>query len=193
MDDRELRASLATIGAILPALEYENELIDGRKRRAMCAELGVSIDVVALSSLQEACARLYAQHPRRGLELAQRHGVKLLHDLAQHCGTTPAAIARELRDAKPKPLSGNEWRKRRRNGHAEMRELRKSPKMVQVLLFMEPELREYGRELAARKGHGNVSRIVREALWKEVALTLPQVPLHQPRRVQPPNGRRRTG
>lgn len=188
MDDRELRASLAAIGPVLPVLLYDADPIDGRKRRLMCAELGLQITTLELASLRDACAMLYAQHPRRGVELAQRYGVTQIRALAEHCGATVAAVSRELAAAKAKRTGGAA--RRRLLGHQEMAKLRDHTHMVKVLLYMEPELRAYGHELAKTKGHGNLSKVIRDSLWKAVAV-LPQAPLHAPRRMQPPNGRRK--
>lgn len=180
MDERELRASLASIGPILPVLFYDSEPIDGRKRRTMCAELGLSITTLELSALRDACSMLYAQHPRRAVELAQRYGVTKLHALAEHCGTTVAAVARELAAAKQKRIGGAE-RRRRLLGNAGMQKLRDHQHMVLVRVYFEPQLRAYADELAKTKGHRNLSRIIRDALWQKVALELPQVNLHPPR------------
>lgn len=179
MEERELRASLAAIGPILPLLLYDSEPIDGRKRREMCAEMGLRITTLEVVSLRDACCMLHAQHPRRALELAQRYGVHRLGDLAEHCGTTVAAVARELAAAKAKRMGGAE-RRRRMIGNAGMQKLRDHQHMTKVLFYCEPQLVAYGHELAETKGHKNLSRIIREALWKEVA-TLPQVNLHPPR------------
>lgn len=181
MDERELTASLAAIGPILPVLIYAGETIDGRKRARVCAALELEIETIELATLQDACAKLYAQHPARAVALAQRHGITQLRALAEHCGSTVAAIAREIK-AKKKPVGGAE-RVRRLGGHSEMRRLRKTPEMVLVRAYLEPELRAYGHELAKTRGHGNLSRVIRDALWKEVAM-LPRAQLHQPRRVK---------
>jgi hypothetical protein len=182
MDERELRASLAAIGPILPVLLYDAQPVDGRKREEMCAELGISITKLELSSLRDACSMLYAQHPRRAVELAQRYGVKQLRDLADHCGTTVASVARELAAAKAKRPGGAEFRRRRRLlGNEGMQKLRNHKQMVLTQVYLEPQLRAYGIELAKTKGHGQLSKVIREALWKEVALQLPQVNIYPPR------------
>lgn len=148
----------------------------------MCAELGVLITTLELSALRDACSMLYVQHPRRAVELAQRNGVTQLRALAEHCGTTVASVARELAAAKAKRPGGAEFKRRRRLlGHEEMTKLRHHQQMVLTQVYLEPQLRAYGIELAKTKGHGQLSKVIREALWKEVALKLPQVNIYPPR------------
>jgi len=143
---------------------------------------------VPLETLELACSVLWTLHPTRALELA---GKRPLLELAQLCSASTTAIAAQLQAMRP-----------RRSHKATVRilpdqpyrELKATPRMIRRLLTMEPELYAYGREAAAQKGHRNFNRLVRDVLWKEIALTVPNAPLHQPRRVQPPSGaRRRTG
>lgn len=180
------------IGPQKSGLEYEGEPIDGRRRAEICADLGQDFSFRKCATLQEACTLLWLEHPQRALELA---GARPLLELAQLCSTTPVAVARELQ-ARPKP-KGTRGYTREIEGQP-YRELKRAKKMVRRLFTLEPELYAYAREAAAQKGHRNVNRLVRDALWKEVALTVPNAPQFQPRRVQPPNGvrvlsRRRTG
>src|SRR5262245_34223956 len=100
--DLELRASLAAIGAFQPAFEYAGEVIDGRRRQVLCAELGKPLEIRVCETLQEACSTLFALHPMRAIELARREGVTSLLDLARACGSTTTAIARELQQVAPK-------------------------------------------------------------------------------------------
>lgn len=195
MRDRDLRTSLQKIGPQKCGLEYQGAVIDGRRRAAICAELGLEFSFRRCATLQDACTLLWLEHPERALALA---GARPLLELVELCSTTPVAVARVLQ-ARPK-----EKRKPGTPGYTRKiagqpyPELKRAKKMVRRLFVLEPELYAYAREAAAQKGHRNVSRLVREALWKEVALTVPNAPQFQPRRVQPPNGvrvmtRRRTG
>jgi len=192
MGHRELRASLQQIGVQLPGLEYGGELVDGRKKALMCAELGLGFPVQSAKTLQEACSILWTRHPARALELAgTTRGVL---ELAALCSTSAVAIAKEIQANKPKK---SHHKIRINTEEKPFHELKDSKKMVKRLFLLEPELYAYAREAAAQHGHRNVNRLVRDALWKEIALVVPNAPQFQPRRVQPPNGaratRRRTG
>lgn len=190
-EERDLRASLIRIGPQIRGLSYAGELIDGRKKAPMCAELGIAFEIHEAENLAEACSILWTRHPARALELA---GTQTVTELAKLCSVSATAIAKEQAKHKPK-----------RSHHAKRRlipgqpypELKADPKMIKRLFLLEPELYAYAREAAAQLGHRNVNRLVRRALWKEVALLVPMAPQFQPRRVQAPNGarapRRRTG
>ena len=191
MRDRDLRASLQQVGPQKRGLEYDGERIDGRRRAEICAELGIDFEIRECTSLQEACSLLWVEHPARALELASKSGAAGVLELARLCSTTSVGIAKELANkpkAKPKP-KGREDQRAHATDHV-TRELRRRPKMIRRLFVLEPELYAYAREAAAQKGHNNVSKIVRQALWKEIALSVPNAPQFQPRRVQPANGPR---
>lgn len=183
MRDRDLRASLEQIGVQTPGLEYLGELIDGRRKATMCAELHLRLDIHTARSLQEACSILWTRHPARALELA---GASSVLELARLCSTSAVAVARELAANKPKKSRQRETRILDGQPYAEL----KNSKMIRRLFVLEPELYAYAREAAAQRGHRNVSRIVRDALWKEIALIVPNAPQFQPRRVQRANGPR---
>lgn len=186
--DRDLRASLEAIGQLQPAYEHESELIDGRRRREICAELGLTLRVVRLETLHDACSVLWTLHPSRALELA---GKRPLLELAQLCSASTSAIASQLQAMKPRKSHKATVRILPDQPY---RELKATPRMIRRLITLEPELYAYGREAAAQKGHRNFNKLVRDALWKEIALTVPNAPLYQPKRVQPANGaRRKTG
>lgn len=191
MRDRDLRANLAQVGQQKPGLELAGELLDGRRRAAICAELGVSFDVRSVDTLEEACSLLWIEHPSRALELARSHGVASLLELARLCATTTTAIAKELA-ARPKgpPKAHGRANDRVHAKKRLARSAKREAKMVRRCFVLEPELYAYAREAAIQKGHNNVSIVVRQALWREVALTVPNAPQFQPRRVQPANGAR---
>lgn len=185
MRDRDLLASLQSIGVQIPGLEWEGVLVDGRKKAQMCADIGLHFEVQRAKSLDEACSILWTRHELRALELA---GVtRSVLELARLCSTSAVAIARVLQASKPKKSHHKV-----RIENQEYAELRQAPKMVKRLFLLEPELYAYAREAAAQKGHRNVNKLVRDALWKEVALLVPMAPQFQPRRVQSPNGARAT-
>lgn len=183
MRDRELRDSLAAIGAQLPALEYAGERIDGRRREKICTELGIPIAVRTCNSLGEACALLWPHHPRRALELA---GARPLLELARLCGTSPTAIALEQHAAKPR-------RKHIRRtlgekdgpGVTKVRARNKSgrgSKGVKLELWVEPAFKAY-IDKCCEVERLNVSSLIRDALWSRIALKVPRAPL------QPPGGK----
>lgn len=189
MGDRDLLASVQRIGPQVPGLEWCGELVDGRKKARMCAELGIRFDVHHAATREEACSILWTRHPERAIELAETRSVL---ELARICGTSAVAVAKVLQALKPK-------KKRQRHAaeESELRRTRVRPKMLRRLFVLEPELYAYAQEAAAQLGHKNVNRLVRDALWARVALLVPNCPQFQPARVQPPNGaravRRRTG
>lgn len=187
MGDRDLRASLQAIGVLVPGLEYAGELVDGRKKHEMCADLGVPFPIHIAKTLGEACSILWTRHPDRALELA---GTRKMLELAQLCSTSSVSVAKVLQQKKPR-RSHHAPRVRAIEG-TPYRALKASPKMIRRLFVLEPELYAYAQEAAAQQGHGNVNKLVRRALWKEVALIVPNAPQFQPRRVQPPNGARAT-
>jgi len=183
--DRDLRASLEAVGALQPAYEYSGELVDGRRRKPICAELGIRLDVRVCETLQEACSTLWAlQHQTRAIDLAKREGVVSVLELAQLCGTTTSAVAQVMQATQPK-------KSHKRQIKDEVSQLRASPRMLRRLVTLEPELYALARTAAREVGHGNFQRLVRDALWKEIRANVRGAPAHQPRRVQAPNGARR--
>jgi hypothetical protein len=183
MRDRDLRASLASLGQLEPGLSFEGELLDGRRREPLCAELGRDFRVHVAASLQEACSVLWARgHRTRALELA---GARPLVELAELCTTTASAIAQERAAARPK-------KSHKAEAKDSVTRLRIAPQMARKLIVLEPELFAAAKSAAKEVGHGNFSKFVREALRHEISSVLEGIRL--PRRVQPPNGaRRKTG
>ncbi len=185
MRDRDLRASLVQIGPLIPGLEYAGELVDGRKKAPMCVDLGIPFPIHVAKTLREACSILWTRHPTRALELA---GTTRVLELAALCSTSTVAIAQQVNENRP---AKKRIRNTRIESSADLPRLKDSPKMITRVFMLEPELYAYAREAAAQKGHRNVSQLVRDAMWKEIALTVPNAPQFQPRRVvQHPNGPR---
>lgn len=176
MRDRDLRASLERIGPRFPALEYEGETIDGRKREVMCAELGRELPRVVLHTLGEACSALWLHHPVRALELAQRDGPKRVRELAELCGTTATAIAVEWEAAKPKP---KHRRKSDPSQPARASDTPRGAKSKMLRFWVEPEFLYYVNRLQEKTGL-NKSELVRDALWRRIAVVVPRAPLHPP-------------
>lgn len=178
MQERDLRKSLRTIGPQFPGLEYAGELVDGRRRVRLCDELQITLEIKRAESLQAACSALYVHHPARAIALARGGGAETLLELADLCGVTPVSVAGHLHAARPRRSH------KRRFAEQPIRTLTNKP-MVNVLVMMEPELRAYAREVAKLRGHGVVNKVIRDALWRVVALEMPQAPLLPPRRVLP--------
>jgi hypothetical protein len=183
MRDRDLRASLAATGAIHPAYEYAGKLIDGRRRQAFCAELGKPLTTLVCDTLQDACSVLFVVHPQRALELARSEGATTLREFALLCGTTSSAIAQLLSETRPK-------KSHKRAVKSATQAASKSAVMVRRLVTFEPELYALAKEAAQVIGHRNVSRLVRDSVWRTIRENVSGAPL-QPRRVQPANGARR--
>jgi hypothetical protein len=156
----------------------------------MCADIGIPLPIHTAETLSEACSILWTRHRARALDLAGSS--RSIVEFAQLCGTTTSAIAQEVQANKPK----KPHQKRLVEGQS-FRHLKAASKMITRVIVFEPELWAYARECAAQRGHKNISKLVRDGLWKEIALDVPQAPQFQPRRVQPPNGararRRRSG
>jgi hypothetical protein len=184
MRDHDLRASLSAVGQMQPALEWEGQLIDGRRRRAICSELALRLDVHVCLSLQEACSKLWAfGHYARALELAHTEGASRVLELAQLCGTTASAIALEQQRTRPKSAA------------RDLRDAvkkRSTDRMIRRTITFEPELLTLAKT-KAKSDKENLAMLVRRAIWKEVR-DMPGAPRQRPRRVQPQTGaRRRTG
>lgn len=163
MDDRELRESLIRNGPVLPAVFHDGTQIDGARRAALCAELGIAIEQRHCATLGEACAFLWAvEHKRRALELAQTRNV---HELAELCGTRPAVIARELRALAPRP----------KFVHKAPRHLQ-GQKNVLVQIWMEPQLKHLATRAGQREGL-TLSAFIREATYNRAQLVDGTAPL----------------
>ena len=182
MRDRDLRASLQLIGALTTGYSYAGEVFDGRRRLEICTHLGIHFEVRECTTLQEACSILWTLHPARALELAAKDGKRSVLELARLCSATPLAVAQEQQANKPRKSHKRDTRILRDEPYRKLKETRK---MLRRIVTFEPELYAYAKEAAAQIGHRNVNQLVRDALWKEVALRVPNAPQFQPRRVQP--------
>jgi hypothetical protein len=188
MRERDLRQSILRIGVQSSGLLYAGVLLDGKRRAAICSELGIDFPIQTVATFAEACSILWTSHPDRALQLANNAGKTTILELAELCGATPVAIATEIQANKPKQKKSPAQR-RERDGHSYIR-LRESKRMLRRLFVLEPELYAYAQEAAIKCGHRNVNKLVRDALWAKVALIVPQAPQFQPKRVQSSNGPR---
>jgi hypothetical protein len=169
MRDAELRSSLLAIGPLLPALEYDGGLLDGRRRVAFGEELGLSVPVKRVRTLRDACSHLWPLHPQRALELA---GDASLLELAELCGVEPTSIALVRRTTRPKRVSDTR----------RIRYERKQPaKLLQ--LWLEPQLREL-MNIAGDELDLSLSELTRQAIWEKIALVVPHAPLHRPKHIK---------
>lgn len=180
--DHELRSNLQAIGPLQPGYQYAGQLIDGRRRKVLCAELGLHFEIRSCDTLQEACSTLFALHPSRALELAKSEGASTLLELAKLCSTTASSIARLM----PIPKKSHKREAKDRTTAAVS-----SSRMMRRLVTFEPELYALAQEAAREIGHGNFARLVRDSLWSTIRDRVPGAPLRQPRRVQTANGARR--
>lgn len=180
--DHDLRASLQAIGALQPGYEYAGQLIDGRRRKVLCSELGKSFEVRTCDTLQDACSTLFALHPDRAIQLAKSEGASSLLELATLCSTTPSSIAQHLQLPK---------KSHKRQVKDSTTAARSSVHMLRRLVTFEPELYALAQEAAREIGHGNFAQLVRDSVWRTIRERVESAPLRQPRRVQPANGARR--
>jgi hypothetical protein len=163
MDEQELRSSITKSGPVLPVVFYESKEIDGRKRHAICAELGRHIEQKYCGSLREACSFLWAVgHEQRAVVLAATRDVR---ELAELCGARIAAVAVVLREMQPRP----------RYLHKNPRHLR-GQKLVRVQVWMEPQLRTIAQRAGEREGL-NLSAFIREATYDRAQLVDGRAPL----------------
>lgn len=188
MRDHDLRASLAAIGQLQVALEYEGQIIDGRRRAFICADLSIPLQVRVCESLRDACSALWSlNHTERALDLARSEGASSLLELAELCSATPSSVAVAMQSTLAKPS-------RRKAMRRHVNDLQQHQnRMVRRIVTFEPELLSLAKEKADLIGHKNFAKVVRDAVWRFVR-DVPGAPVRQPRRVQSQNGaRRRSG
>lgn len=175
MTEAELRASISAVGPLLPVLKWLGATIDGRRREAICEDLGVLPAVRVLSTLEQACSALWQLHPDRAVALAREHtgghvGLPpTVRELAALCGVSVSAIAVQL---EPKKRAKPEVRAPRRTV---------SIKTEIVKFWCEPQFKHYVR-LAGAKNGLDLSSTLRVAAWEYVQRELPRAPTEGSRR-----------
>lgn len=169
MQEHELRASLASIGPLLPAFVYRDQLIDGARRTLLCNELGLHLPTRYLRSLHDACSVLWPLHAERAIALA---GDLPLLEIAKLCGAEPASIA-AIRARTTHKQEAREPKIR----------LGRRQKSVLLQVWVEPQLKEYA-ERAGEVLNLNTSAVVREAVWRLAAVTVPRAPLQPPKHIR---------
>lgn len=175
--DRELRDSIAAIGPLLPLLVWQNRVIDGARRQAVCAELGLAAPQRRLGSIEEACTALWALHPPRAValayEYAEQAGLALsVVDVALLCGARVAAVAVIVTQQKgTKP----ETRAPRRQ---------RSQKTEHVQLYVDPQWKHFVVKVGRQQGL-DLSSTIRIACWEFVQKHLPKAATEGTRRGPP--------
>jgi hypothetical protein len=165
-DDRELCASIAAIGPLLPLLVWQGVTIDGRKREIICAELGLVPRVRVLQTLEEACQALWALHPDRAVELAHKEWdagdrSPLLSTVARLCGARVALVALIVNGKKPKVTEKRSPRRTR------------SVRTELVRFWCDPQLKHYIKR-AGEAERLELSAAIRVACWEYVQRVLPR-------------------
>lgn len=168
--ERELRGSIAAIGPLLPVLVWRNSTIDGRRRQAICDELGLSISLRVLRTLEEACSALWLLHPDRAVELAHAgwsdaHGdtVPSVSTIAALCGARVAQVASLEQAKKPKVKAAQRSPRKTR-----------SKRTLLVQVWFDPQLKHYVARAGAAENL-ELSAAIRVACWEYVNRVLPKV------------------
>jgi hypothetical protein len=163
MIERELRASLAAVGPLLPVLVYRGRVVDGEKRDRICSELGLIPRTQILHSTGELCAALWVLHPERAIAEAQlaRPGLTL-PELAELCSTRPSDVALALAGQRGKPPRG-ERSPRRTQGQ----------KSVLIQFWAEPQFKHFVK-LAGERAGLDLSATLRVSAWEFVQRNMPR-------------------
>ncbi len=169
--EADLRASLSAVGPLSPALVWRGVTIDGRRREALCAELGIFLPQLTFHTLEQACHALWTMHPQRAIQVAREHrgghaGLPpTVRELAEICGVTVTALALELEQMKPR---------KRGEGKRSPRRTR-SVKTEMVKLWAEPQWKHYVRLAGAQRGM-DLSQTIRVACWEFVQREMARAP-----------------
>jgi len=167
LSDQELRGSIAAAGCLDPVLIWQGLVIDGRRRHAICEELGIVPPMHISTSLQAACTALFLRHPDRAIVLAREHlgghaGLPpSVRELAELCNVSVSAIAVHL-----KPSGRPEKRAPHRT---------RSQRTELLRVWVEPQWLHYVRLVGASQGL-NLSATVRKACWEFVQKHAPRTP-----------------
>lgn len=184
MHERELRASLAAVGPLMPVLIWRGRVVDGEKRDRICGELGLVAHVRTLHSIAEVCSALWAVHPERAVAEALAAGAAGVQSIADLCSARVAEVAGLLaanskRNAKSK-------RAPRRS---------RSQKQTLIQVWTEPQLKHYVQSVGAELGL-DLSSTIRVAAWEFVQRNSARAALEGSERaparewVKPPERRR---
>src|SRR4051794_11118762 len=106
-----LRASIAAVGPLVPAIVWRGVILDGRRREKICTELGVYLPQNVFHTLEQACHALWTVHPERAIQVAREHlgghaGLApTVRELSEICGVSVTELALVLRELSPKKRS----------------------------------------------------------------------------------------
>lgn len=164
MQERELRASIAAVGPLLPVLVYRGRVVDGEKRERICGELGLVPRTQVLHSVDELCSALWVLHPERAIVEAQstRSVPLTLTELAKLCNARPSDVAVALA-GKRKAVRLVERSPRQTQGQ----------KNVLIQFWAEPQFKHY-LKLAGERERLDLSATLRVAGWEFVQKHLPR-------------------
>lgn len=70
-----LESSIRRVGALTPRLVFQEKVLDGKRRFAICERLGLEISTLHAESEQEAAIALYAVEPKRCVQLFGAGGI----------------------------------------------------------------------------------------------------------------------
>lgn len=153
-----MRASIGAIGCLVPVLKWHGTTVDGRRREAICEELGIVPPLRVLGTLRDVCTALWPLHPDRALAFAREHAgghaglAPTLRELAALCSVSVSAIAVRLE----RPKQGNRGTRRTH-----------STRSVLIKFWAEPQFKHYVRLVGASLGM-DLSSTIRAAAWEFV-------------------------
>lgn len=153
MQERELRASLAAVGPLLPVLIWRGRVVDGAKRDRLCGELGLVPRLQTLHSLAEVCAALWSLHPERAIAEALAAGVAGVQEIAELCGARVAEVAKL---SAPKRKRENRSPRRSRSQKSEL-----------IHFWADPQFKHHAKATGALEGL-DLSSTIRVAVWEYV-------------------------
>ena len=184
MEERELRASIAAVGPLLPVLIWRGRVVDGSKRDQICGELGLVPTVRVLHTPGELCSALWVVHPDRAVDEARELGALSVKDVAELCSARVAEVAGILSSRTKRVVDKRSPRRTR------------SQKTVLMQVWAEPQLKHFAKAAGATESL-DFSGTVRVALWEYVQRHLPRAATEGGARapsrdwVKPPERRRK--
>lgn len=153
-----LRASINKIGQILPVYWWQNQILDGEKRREACLQLGLYPDEIYLETEEEARAVLWQLHPERALRRWPQSSA----------GQAAASFSARIVDV------ARVWQPKRKKPERQSPGLRTGQRCFSRLLSADPKrlnlqlgARTYAAVVAAAEGDG-----LSHTNWARAALDL---------------------
>lgn len=163
MNERELRASIAAVGPLLPTLVYRGRVVDGEKRDRICSDLGLVPRTLILHSLTEVCSALWSLHPQRAIVEAHANSDRVvsLQEVAELCSARPSDVALVIAGSKAKPSATRSPRQTQ------------GQKSVLIQFWAEPQFKHFVQR-AGELERLDLSATLRVAAWEFVQRTLPR-------------------